>query len=59
MIEYRVSQIADVKLEQEPSDGDGMIHLTVRDLPPMVLCFEEVQSLKGVIDDFLKGVPNA
>jgi hypothetical protein len=60
MNEYRISQIADVKLEQEPSvGGDGLIHITVRDEPPIVLCGAELQNLKVALDDFLKSDPNA
>jgi|HubBroStandDraft_3_1064219.scaffolds.fasta_scaffold74236_5 hypothetical protein len=58
MNEYRISQSGDVKLEQEPSvGGDGLIHLTVRDLPPMVLCYEDLQNLKISLSEFIQGEP--
>lgn len=54
---YRVSKVDDVELEQEPSvGGDGLIHLTVRD-ELIVLCQQELLSLKAALDDFLKGAP--
>ena len=60
MNEYRISQIADVKLEQEPSvGGDGLIHLTIRNEPTLVLCGSDLQNLKAALDDFLKTDPNA
>lgn len=60
MNEYRVSTAGDVKLEQEPSvGGDGLIHLTIRDCPMIVLCGEELQNLKWALDNFIKSDPNA
>lgn len=59
MHEYRLCQSEDVKLEQMPSvGGDGLIHLTIRDdQPTLVLCPEEVDSLRTALEKFYGSMP--